>query len=98
MLLIALASETIGFEEIVAGCRSLQLKLHLKRSRKYLRIVERRVIVDGVFVDRSEPLNDMQRIAVKMSSHIEDRFIVVVGHIHHEGIPLPMTSRIAHPR
>src|SRR3989442_15814136 len=39
----------------------------------------------------------MQRVAVKVSSHVEPSFVVVVGDIHEQRVAFPVAARIPHP-
>src|SRR5437762_14220123 len=65
--------------------------------REDLGVLHRRFIIDRVPIDERVPLDDLQRLAVKISGPIEPRLIDLIGDIYHDRIALPPPARPAHP-
>src|SRR4029079_5318713 len=75
----------------------LQRHAHLPGTRKYLGILNCDFVIDGFRAPRSEPLNDMECITVKISRAIEPAEIVEPLGVDDQRLPVPPAVRPSHP-
>jgi hypothetical protein len=60
-------------------------------------IVDRHLVGNRVDVAHRVALDHVQRLAVKVASHVEPGAIVVVSHVDDQRVPLPAAAGITHP-
>src|SRR4249920_677048 len=76
---------------------SIEEHAHLPGPREPLRILDRGFVPDVIRSRRGVALDDMQRIAVKITGSIEPGLIVEVGDVDDERVAVPSAAGVAHP-
>ena len=71
---------------------------HLPRPREHLRVLDRRLVLQRVGVERGVALDHLQRVAVVIAGAIEPGLFHVVGHVDDERLAVPAADRPSHPR
>src|SRR5262245_3807432 len=66
------------------------------RAGKGLRILDRHLIVDGVWADRREALDQVQRVAMEIPGPVEPVLAVEVRHIDDQRVPFPVAHGMPH--
>ena len=69
---------------------------HRPGLRVHLWIREGGLVLDGVEVDHRQPFDDMQRVAMKVASHVEPGLAIEIGRFDDERVTFPAATRIAH--
>ena len=64
---------------------------------EYLRVVNGELQVHMAEIAASEPLHDMQGLAMRMAERIELASIVEPDGVHDQRLVLPLPDRISHP-
>src|SRR5580698_379304 len=75
-----------------------QRETDLPRSGKHFRVFDGCLVRNGIRARASETLDHMKSIAVVVTRRIQPSLIVEVGRVHHKGVAIPVSDRIAHPK
>ena len=90
-------SLTYVLEKPVPVSPPVQRDVYGPRLRKNLRVFDGRLVLNRVAAGHAVSLDDVQRVAVKVSRHVEPGFVIVVADVDNQRVSVPMASRITHP-
>src|SRR5215475_3799658 len=83
------------FENTVHIFLSMQRHADFPRLAENLRILNRDFVLDRVRIEHGVSLGEMERVAVKVSGHVEPCLVVLIRNLDNQGIAFPVAAGIA---
>src|ERR1700722_15091532 len=98
IILVVIEGRAVVFNDLnVRFQTAIEQHLDAPRPRVHFGIFKRGSVANGVAVNEAPALHQMQLVAIEVPYAIQPRFPVEIGHVHHQGVALPVATRVPQP-